>query len=163
MSDAAHVPSRFVGGLAVVAGIGLTLGAGAVEAPLGVVPALLAQPLLALGVSWWRGSRGETGVVSGLRAVAVMALSWAVALALMAVVAGWPLAALRRDGGFGEALMLAAATALAVVAAWRTWPNWQSMERGGGPAARRPVPGSRESGPCLLHRGCSGWPWQCRW
>lgn len=149
MSDAAHVPSRFVGGLAVVAGIGLTLGAGAIEAPLGVVPALLAQPLLALGVSWWRGSRGETGVVSGLRAVAVMALSWAVALALMAVVAGWPLAALRRDGGFGEALMLAAATALAVVAAWRTWPNWQSMERGGGPAGPRwrhaVVPGELEA------------------
>jgi len=45
--------------------------------------------------------------------------------------------------------MLAAATALAVVAAWRTWPNWQSMERGGGPAGPRwrhaVVPGELEA------------------
>lgn len=137
MRDAAHVPSRFVGGLAVVAGIGLTLGAGAVEAPLGVLPALLAQPLLALGVSWWQGHRGDTGFVAGMRAAAGMVLPWAVALALAAVLSGWPLAALRRDGGFGEALMLAAAAAVAVVAAWRTWPNWQSMERGGSASGLR--------------------------
>lgn len=137
MTDAGPVPSRFAGGLAVVAGIGLTLVAGAVEAPLAVVPALLAQPLLALGVSWWRGSRGDTGFVAGMRAAAAMVLPWAVALALAAALAGWPLAALRRDGGFGEALLLAAAAAAAVVAAWRTWPNWQSMERGGGPAGLR--------------------------
>ncbi len=137
MTDAGHVPSRFAGGLAVVAGVGLTLAAGALDAPLAALPALLAQPLLALGVSWWRGSRVGSGFGAGLRAVAAMTPPWALATALAAALAGWPLAALRRDGGFGEALLLAAATAVALVAVWRAWPNWQTLERGDGAAGAR--------------------------
>ena len=71
-----------------------------------LVGALLAQPLLALAVSWWRGTRlRATGAVLGGEAVALLAL-WALGFAASALLVAWPLASLRQSGSLPAALGL---------------------------------------------------------
>ena len=94
--------------------------------------ALLAQPLLALGVSWWRGTRAQASGV-GLRddAAALLAL-WALGFAAVALLVAWPLSSLRQSGSLPAALGLSAVVGVALIGLWRTWPLWQGLEREGG-------------------------------
>ncbi len=94
--------------------------------------ALLAQPLLALAVSWWRGTRlrasgaalrGETGALLAL---------WALGFAATALLVAWPLASLRQSGSLLAALGLSAMVGAVLIGLWRTWPLWQGLEREGG-------------------------------
>ena len=94
--------------------------------------ALLAQPLLALAVSWWRGTRlRATGAVLGGEAVALLAL-WALGFAASALLVAWPLASLRQSGSLPAALGLSAMAGAVLIGLWRTWPLWQGLEREGG-------------------------------
>ncbi|AKC86936.1 ankyrin repeat domain-containing protein [Pseudoxanthomonas suwonensis] len=110
--------------LAVLAGFG---GAAALLA------GVLAQPALALGVSWWRGTRplpvhARTVVAEGLPLLG----AWALALLLSALVVAWPLAALRESGSLGAAVGLSAMASAVLLGLWRTWPLWHALERSGG-------------------------------
>lgn len=96
----------------------------------------LAQPALAVALRAWRTRGADPG--ERLRADAIaLVLAWGLALLGLAVLLVWPLSALRSGGGVGAALTLSAAIGLALIALWRTWPLWQSLERDGGPLARR--------------------------
>lgn len=97
--------------------------------------ALLAQPLLALGVSWWRGTRlRATGAVLRGEIVALLAL-WALGFAAAALLVAWPLSSLRQSGSLPAALGLSAMVGAVLIGLWRTWPLWQGLEREGGTLA----------------------------
>lgn len=102
----------------------------------GLVAALAtwaAQPAFALGVSWARGSRAlpATWRDAGRAILPLLAL-WAGGGALLAVLAAWPLAALRDSGSLAATLALSIAVAAVLLGLWRTWPLWQELEREGG-------------------------------
>ena len=97
--------------------------------------AFLAQPLLALGVSWWRGTRlRATGAVLRGEIVALLAL-WALGFAAAALLVAWPLSSLRQSGSLTAALGLSAMVGAVLIGLWRTWPLWQGLEREGGTLA----------------------------
>ena len=97
-----------------------------------LVGALLAQPLLALAVSWWRGTRlRASGAVLRVETAALLAL-WALGFATSALLVAWPLSSLRQSGSLLAALGLSAAVGAVVIGLWRTWPLWQGLEREGG-------------------------------
>ncbi|WP_411833777.1 ankyrin repeat domain-containing protein [Pseudoxanthomonas mexicana] len=124
--------SRQAALIALAAGLALAASAlaGGIAAAAG---AWLAQPALALAVSWHAGTRPWSGDRRALRAEAGgLALMWGAALALCALLVAWPLAALRGSGSLMAALGLSAALAVAVIGLWRTWPLWHGMERDGG-------------------------------
>ncbi|MCD7098104.1 ankyrin repeat domain-containing protein [Stenotrophomonas sp. MMGLT7] len=124
---------RRVAAIAVAAGLALALCAavGGVVAVLGV---WLAQPTLALGVSWWRRSRAlPQKAWPALRALAWPPLAmWGTGLVVLALLVAWPLAALRDSGSLAAALALSVAVSAALLALWRTWPLWQEIDREGG-------------------------------
>ncbi len=102
--------------------------------------ALLAQPALALAVSWWRGTRlraaGLVGIGTSLRADALALLAlWSIGFCAAAVLVAWPLAALRDSGSLPAALGLSAVVGVLLIGLWRTWPLWQGLEREGGTLA----------------------------
>ena len=97
-----------------------------------LVGALLAQPLLALAVSWWRGTRlRATGAVLRGETAALLAL-WALGFAASALLVAWPLSSLRQSGSLPAALGLSAVVGTVLIGLWRTWPLWQGLEREGG-------------------------------
>ena len=97
-----------------------------------LVGALLAQPLLALAVSWWRGTRlRATGAVLRGEIVALLAL-WALGFVATALLVAWPLSSLRQSGSLPAALGLSAVVGAVLIGLWRTWPLWQGLEREGG-------------------------------
>lgn len=106
----------------------------------GVVAALaawLAQPALALAVSWWQGSRGKpTFDPAGRKAVAreagVLLALWGGGLALAALLIAWPLTGLRQSGSLGAAIGLSLVAGVIWLGLWRTWPVWRAIERKGG-------------------------------
>lgn len=123
--------------------IGLMLAAlagfGGVVAVLGV---WLAQPALALALSWWQGSRAEAGLDPPGRAAIVrdavmLLLLWGVGLVLVALLIAWPLAGLRQSGSLGAAIGLSLVAGVVWLGLWRTWPVWRALERKGGDLRRR--------------------------
>jgi uncharacterized protein len=104
------------------------------------VPALLggwlAQPALALAVSWFAGTRGQPSRHFFQQDLLAPALLWAVALAVAGVLLAWPLASLRVGASLTATLGLSAVAGGCVIGLWRTWPLWQSVERESAPAAR---------------------------
>jgi len=106
----------------------------------GVIAALaawLAQPALALAVSWWQGSRGRPAFdVAGRKALAreagVLLALWGGGLALAALLIAWPLTGLRQSGSLGAAIGLSLVAGVIWLGLWRTWPVWRAIERKGG-------------------------------
>ena len=113
--------------LAALTGIG-----DGVVAALGV---LLAQPALALAVSWQRKTRGlPSGLAWRGEALALLSL-WAGGLIVSALLVAWPLSALRHSGSLPAALGLSAMVGAVLIGLWRTWPMWHLLEREGGSLA----------------------------
>ncbi|OWB46281.1 ankyrin repeat domain-containing protein [Stenotrophomonas maltophilia] len=115
--------------IAFAVGALLALGA-AVGGVAGAILAALAQPAFALGVSWWRRSRAllPLKVVARQDLPALLAL-WAAAPLLLALLLAWPLAALRDSGSLAAVLGLSVLVSAGLLAAWRTWPLWNDVER----------------------------------
>jgi ankyrin repeat protein len=135
--------------LAVAAGVVLSLLCG-IGGGIAAITAWLAQPALALGISWWRGTRATPAAAplpawpALLRREAWPLLAlWGIGLAGLAVLVAWPLVALRDSGSLAATLALSVAVAAALLALWRTWPLWQDGERLGVPLpeAWRGLPG----------------------
>ena len=123
--------SRALGALAIAAL--LALASGVAEGVAAAACALLAQPLFALGVSWWRRTRGATSLPLLLRQELPGLLSlWVAGSLLLGLLVSWPLAALRGSGSLQAVLALCVAVSIAVLALWRTWPLWHGLEREGG-------------------------------
>ena len=111
----------------------------------GLVAALaawLAQPALALAVSWWQGSRAEArldkpGQTAILRDAGMLLLLRGAGLGLMALLIAWPLAGLRQSGSLGAAIGLSLVAGVVWLGLWRTWPVWRALERKGGDLRQR--------------------------
>lgn len=99
---------------------------------IAVLGAWLAQPALALAISWWRDSRpmGDRQVV--LRQASMLLALWGIGLAVVALLIAWPLAGLRENGSLGAAIGLSLVVGVAWLGLWRTWPVWRGIEREGG-------------------------------
>jgi hypothetical protein len=83
---------------------------------------LLAQPLLVIGWSLWRGSRPVAGwrlCVQDLLAVTAL---WLLAFTLSALVIALPLEALRESGSLVSALALSFCAGFVLLGLWRLWP-----------------------------------------
>jgi len=116
-------------------GVALGLLAG-IDGPAALLPGLLAQPALALAVSWWTGTRAlPADARATARDAGGVLLPWALGLLLATVLLAWPLQVLRQSGSLGAALGLSAMGAAVLLALWRTWPLWQAQERDGGTLA----------------------------
>ncbi|HHW4682897.1 MAG TPA: ankyrin repeat domain-containing protein, partial [Xylella sp.] len=101
------------------------LGGGAVLALWG------AQPMLALSVSWLRGTRALPHSLRDLcRQWWLLAVLWAAGLIVVALSVLWPLAVLRSSGSLAAALGLSVAVSMSLLALWCTWPLWSQIERG---------------------------------
>ena len=140
MAEAATPPrparaSQLAPWIALVAGIvlaGLT-ALGGIAAALGV---LLAQPALALAVSWWRGTRVPARGFGWRNDAIALLLAWTAGFAVAALLLAWPLASLRQSGSLPAALGLSAAAGALLIGLWRTWPLWHGVEREGGALSR---------------------------
>ena len=141
MPDRRHT-ARVAAALALGMVLAALTGLGGVVAALA---ALLAQPALALAVSWQRGTRSPVQSPLLQDVLALLAL-WAVGFTASAVLLAWPLAALLQSRSLLAALAVSAVVGLLLIALWRTWPMWHALEREGGSLARRwAVLGERES------------------
>ncbi|KAF1012996.1 MAG: Phosphocholine transferase AnkX [Stenotrophomonas maltophilia] len=116
-------------GSAFALGAVLALGSAVGGLP-GAVLAALAQPAFALGISWWRRSRAlrPLPLVMKQDVPALLAL-WLSGPLLLAVLLAWPLAALRDSGSLAAVLGLSVLVSAGLLAAWRTWPLWNDVER----------------------------------
>ncbi|WDS35421.1 ankyrin repeat domain-containing protein [Pseudoxanthomonas sp.] len=109
--------------------------------------ALLAQPALALAVSWHARTRGPAGRDFLKRDLAALLGLWAVGFAVVAVLLVWPLQALRSGGSLAAAVGLSAVSGACLIGLWRTWPLWQAVECEGGTLSRQwRAMASREAG-----------------
>ncbi len=97
--------------------------------------AWLAQPALALGLSWWRGTRVLAPRHALREDLPALALVWGVAFVATALLLAWPLASLEDSGSLPAALGVSAVVGAVLVGLWRTWPLWQGLERDGGTLA----------------------------
>jgi len=117
--------------IAVALGIGLLLtlltGFGGVVA---AVCGVLAQPAIALAVSWLRRTR-TLAPTAGLfkRQLPGLLAVWLAGPLVLAALVSWPLAALHDSGSLPAVLALSVAVSVAVLALWRTWPLWHALER----------------------------------
>jgi uncharacterized protein len=121
--------------VALAAGLLLAMlaGFGGVIAGLGV---WLAQPALALAVSWHAGTRHWSSRPAALRRDLLgLLLPWGAVLAISALLIAWPLTSLRESGSLPAALGLSAVIGALLIGLWRTWPLWQALERDGGSLA----------------------------
>ncbi|HTA65707.1 MAG TPA: hypothetical protein VK753_09390, partial [Xanthomonadaceae bacterium] len=119
--------------LALIAGIGLSLLPLWSQVQWLLLGPWLAQPLYALGVAWWLGSRpaGEEAERWLPDAIA-LAMLWGMAGALAFFAMAWPLPMLLQNGSLGAALGTSAATGIALIVFWRYWPVFARAERTGG-------------------------------
>lgn len=99
--------------------------------------AVLAQPALALAVSWHARTRAPAGRDFFKRDLAALLLLWALGFAIVAVLLAWPLQALRSGGSLAAAVGLSAVAGASLIGLWRTWPLWQAVECGGGTLSRQ--------------------------
>lgn len=126
MPESTRTPPRVA--IAALAGLALlALGLlGGIAAALG---GWLAQPALALAVSWRRGTRAPGDWrVDALALAALWGGGWVAVAALVA----WPLAALRQSGTLSAAIGLSLVAGVCLLGLWRTWPLWHALERDGG-------------------------------
>ena len=116
----------------------LALGLGLSLLPLWAHPAAvlgvwLAQPALALGLGGLRGIRPVARLDAVARRDALgLALVWAMGFVLLALAAGWPLAALRETGSLAASLALSAMVGAVLLCLWRAWPVYGLAERESG-------------------------------
>lgn len=104
--------------------------------------AWLAQPALALAMSWWQGSRtapgfDKAGRLAMARDAATLLALWGAGLGLTALLIAWPLAGLRQSGSLGAAIGLSLVVGVVWLGLWRTWPVWRALERKGGELRQR--------------------------
>ena len=132
MAESSTSSARLPAALALAAGMALAALAG-FGGMIALVTGLLAQPMLALAVSWWRRTRPmPAGVAAaGREAVPVLGI-WAVAAVATGVLLAWPLQSLLHSGSLGAALGLSAMASAVLLGLWRTWPLWHALERNGG-------------------------------
>ncbi|KAF1702768.1 ankyrin repeat domain-containing protein [Pseudoxanthomonas suwonensis] len=137
MSKPAPAPARpAIAPVLLAAGVIVAVLAG-IGGWVAVAAGLLAQPLLALGLSWWRGSRKQAAapraVLAGLPALLA---TWGLGLGAATLLLAWPLQALRDHASLGAALGTSLMAALLVLGLWRTWPVWRAVEgEGAAPGA----------------------------
>ncbi|MCA0197133.1 MAG: ankyrin repeat domain-containing protein [Proteobacteria bacterium] len=118
--------------LAFAVGIALAASAG-FGGVVALVAGILAQPVLALAASWWRGTRAAPAGLAGVaREVLPLLGLWAGAAAATALLLAWPLTALRHSGSLGAAVGLSAMASAVLLGLWRTWPVWHALERSNG-------------------------------
>ncbi|HYM86949.1 MAG TPA: ankyrin repeat domain-containing protein, partial [Pseudoxanthomonas sp.] len=123
--------ARHAAWIALLLGIVLA-GLSAFGGLVAALGALLAQPALALAVSWWRGSRVRASGLGWRDDALALLLLWALGFLTAAALVAWPLAALRESGSLPAALGLSAVVGALLIGLWRTWPLWQGLEREGG-------------------------------
>jgi ankyrin repeat protein len=99
--------------------------------------AWLAQPALALAVSWQARTLAPARKDFLRRDLAALLALWAVGFGAVGALLAWPLQALRSGGSLGAALGLSAVAGACLVGLWRTWPLWQRVESEGGGLARQ--------------------------
>ena len=97
--------------------------------PMSLLGAWLAQPALALGLAGLRGVRPVGLNAASRRDALGLAVVWAAALALVALAAGWPLAALRDTGSLAASLALSGMAGAVLLCFWRAWPAFGLAER----------------------------------
>lgn len=89
----------------------------------------LAQPLMALGVSWWLSeSSFPRPVKKGVQRLFVLAGLWTLGFAVTIIPALWPVSAIEQRGSLGAALEASAAVSVSVLLLWRIWPLWPMIE-----------------------------------
>lgn len=110
----------------------LLAGLGAVGGVTAALGAWLAQPVLALGMSWWRGTRVLAPQRGWRRDLPALLLAWAVAFAAAAILLAWPMTSLLESGSLPAALGVSAIVGAVLIGLWRTWPLWHGLERDGG-------------------------------
>ena len=122
-----RLQTRPVAVVALLAGLLLAGAGGLAGGVLAALGACLAQPAVALGVSWLRGTRVLAPARAWREDVPALLLAWAAAFAGTAVLLAWPLASLRDTGSLPAALGVSAVVgAVIVVAALMTYP-WTTL------------------------------------
>jgi ankyrin repeat protein len=104
---------------------------------LAVAGAVLAQPALALAVSWQARTRAPARRDLFRRDLAALLAVWALGFAGVGALLAWPLQAVRAGGSLGAALGLSAAAGACLIGLWWTWPLWQRVEAEGGGLAQQ--------------------------
>jgi hypothetical protein len=130
-----RLQTRPVAMATLLAGLLLASVGGWAGGVIAAVAACLAQPAVALGVSWLRGTRVLAPARAWREDLPALLLAWAVAFAGSAALLAWPLASLRDSGSLPAALGVSAVVGAVVVGLWRTWPLWHGLERDGGSLA----------------------------
>jgi ankyrin repeat protein len=120
---------------ALLAGLLLAGVGGWAGGVVAAVAACVAQPAVALGVSWLRGTRVLAPARAWREDLPALLLAWAVAFAGSAALLAWPLASLHDSGSLPAALGVSAVVGAVIVGLWRTWPLWHGLERDGGSLA----------------------------
>ena len=120
--------------VALLCGVGLVL-ASVLAGPAGVLCLWLAQPAFAVAVRHGIGQPLPTVVLR--RYLPLMLALWLLALALLALATGWPLARLADGGGLGSVLLVSGGVSVLALLLWRSWPVWQALQREGGPLSAR--------------------------
>ncbi|WP_062350476.1 ankyrin repeat domain-containing protein [Pseudoxanthomonas mexicana] len=123
---------RPVAVVALLAGLLLAGVGGWVGGVVAAIATCLAQPVIALGVSWLRGTRVLAPDRAWREDFPALLLAWAVAFAASAALLAWPLASLHDSGSLPAALGVSAVIGAVIVGLWRTWPLWHGLERDGG-------------------------------
>lgn len=128
----ARLQTRPIAVGALLAGLLLAGLGGGVGGAIAAVASCLAQPAVALGVSWLRGTRVLAPARAWREDLPALLLAWAVAFAGSAALLAWPLASLHDSGSLPAALGVSAVVGAVIVGLWRTWPLWHGLERDGG-------------------------------
>lgn len=127
-----HISTRHIAAATLAFGALLAAAGGVTGGVAAALGAWLAQPALALGVSWWRGTRVLAPQHGWRKDLPALLLAWAVAFAAAALLLAWPLASLRESGSLPAALSVSAVIGAVLIGLWRTWPLWHGLERDGG-------------------------------
>lgn len=124
--------TRPVAVAALLAGVLLAALGGWTGGVVAAIAACLAQPAIALAVSWLRGTRVLAPARAWREDLPALLLAWGIAFAASAALLAWPLASLHDSGSLPAALGVSAVVGAVIVGLWRTWPLWHGLERDGG-------------------------------
>ena len=124
--------SRRLAGATLLAGVALAALPALLPGLLAQAGPFLAQPVLVLGWSLWRGSRQQRAPRMPLAADALaVAALWGLAFGLEALVVAWPLRALLDNGALIPALVLSLCVGFVLLGLWRLWPAFAQAARHG--------------------------------
>ena len=124
--------SRRLAGATLLAGVALAALPALLPGLLAQAGPFLAQPVLVLGWSLWRGSRQPRAPRMPLAADALaVAALWGLAFGLEALVVAWPLRALLDNGALIPALVLSLCVGFVLLGLWRLWPAFAQAARHG--------------------------------